>query len=47
MALTVVGQVPGITAETFAELAEEAKHGCPVSNALVGNVEITLEAQLV
>jgi osmotically inducible protein OsmC len=47
MALSVVGQVPGIAAETFAELAEQAKHGCPVSNALVGNVEITLEAQLV
>jgi osmotically inducible protein OsmC len=47
MALTVVGQVPGIDADAFAELAEEAKLGCPVSNALVGNVEITLEATLV
>ena len=47
MALSVVGQVPGIDAETFAELAEQAKVGCPVSNALVGNVEITLEATLV
>ena len=46
MELVVVGQVPGITAEAFAELAEEAKTGCPVSNALAGNVEITLEATL-
>lgn len=46
MALTVVGQVPGIDADTFAELAEQAKIGCPVSNALVGNVEITLDATL-
>ncbi len=47
MALSVVGQVPGIDSETFAELAEQAKVGCPVSNALVGNVEITIEATLV
>ena len=46
MALSVVGQIPGIDAETFAKLAEDAKLGCPVSNALVGNVEITLEATL-
>jgi osmotically inducible protein OsmC len=46
MALSVVGQVPGIDADTFAGLAEDAKIGCPVSNALVGNVEITLEAAL-
>jgi osmotically inducible protein OsmC len=46
MALTVVGQVPGIPEATFLELAEEAKLGCPVSNALVGNVEITLDATL-
>ena len=46
MALSVVGQVPGIGAEEFAELAVQAKDGCPVSNALVGNVEITIEATL-
>ena len=47
MELSVVGQVPGIAAEAFADLAEEAKNGCPVSNALAGNVEITLAATLV
>lgn len=44
--LTVVGTVPGIDADTFAELAEAAKTGCPVSQALAGNVEITLDASL-
>jgi organic hydroperoxide reductase OsmC/OhrA len=28
------------------DLAETAKNGCPVSRALAGNVEITLEARL-
>jgi osmotically inducible protein OsmC len=47
MNLTVRGEVPGMTAEEFAAAAVAAKDGCPVSNALVGNVEITLEAALV
>jgi osmotically inducible protein OsmC len=47
MALTVDAVVPGIDAELFAEKAEAAKNGCPVSNALKGNVEITLDATLV
>ncbi|MCZ7532850.1 MAG: OsmC family peroxiredoxin [Acidimicrobiia bacterium] len=46
MALSVVGTVPGMSAEDFATHAAAAKDGCPVSNALVGNVEITLEASL-
>ncbi len=46
MDLTVVGQVEGISGETFGELAETAKNGCPVSQALAGNVEINLEASL-
>lgn len=46
MHLQVVGSVEGITAEKFTELAETAKVGCPVSKALAGNVEITLEASL-
>ena len=46
MELTVVGQVDGISSETFSEIAEAAKNGCPVSQALAGNVEITLEASL-
>lgn len=43
--LNVNAVVPGLDAETFAELAEGAKTGCPVSKALAG-VEITLEATL-
>jgi osmotically inducible protein OsmC len=44
--LTVRGDVPGISAEQFAEAAQAATSGCPVSQALAG-VEITLDAALV
>ena len=43
--LTVRAVVPGLDAEKFAELAEGAKAGCPVSAALAG-IEITLDATL-
>lgn len=43
-ALTVVGTVPGLDEAQFVELAEAAKAGCPVSQAL--NVDITLDAKL-
>ncbi|MGN8026138.1 OsmC family peroxiredoxin [Microbacterium sp. 22242] len=43
--LNVNASVPGLDAETFQRLAEEAKTGCPVSAALSG-IEITLEATL-
>jgi osmotically inducible protein OsmC len=43
--LNVNASVPGLDAETFQRLAEEAKKGCPVSAALSG-IEITLEATL-
>lgn len=46
MRLTVRGQVDRIDEDAFRAAAEEAKAGCPVSNALVGNVEITLDAAL-
>jgi len=42
-ALTVRGRVPGIDGVAFAEAAEGAKDGCPVSGALKGNVELTLD----
>ncbi len=45
-ALTVVGAVPGISVEDFAAAAEASKDGCPVSNALVGNVALSVEATL-
>lgn len=44
MALTVRGTVPGMDDAAFAAAAEDAKNGCPVSNALAGNVQITLNA---
>lgn len=46
MTLTVRGVVPGITQEQFAAAALAAKDGCPVSNALKGNVEFVLDARL-
>jgi osmotically inducible protein OsmC len=45
--ITVRGDVPGIDAATFAELAEDAKENCPVSQALKGNVELAVNATLV
>jgi lipoyl-dependent peroxiredoxin len=46
IALTVVGTVPGVDAGAFAEAAEGARTGCPVSKALAGVPEITLDARL-
>src|SRR3954454_16586087 len=40
--LSVNGKVPGLTADQFAEFAEEAKKNCPVSQALSGTT-ITLD----
>ena len=46
MELQVTARVDGIDETRFQELAEEAKNGCPVSQALAGNVEISLVAAL-
>lgn len=43
--LTVRGEVEGLDADGFAQAAEAAKAGCPVSKALTG-VDITLDAAL-
>jgi osmotically inducible protein OsmC len=40
--LTVRGSAEGVTAEKFAEIAEQAKSACPVSKALTGT-DISLE----
>ena len=45
-AVTVRGDVPGIDEDAFKEAAEQAKEGCPVSKALAGNVELTVDASL-
>ena len=47
MKLTVRAEVPGADAATFKKIAEATKDGCPVSQALKGNVDISVDAQLV
>jgi len=45
-ALTVRGKVPGISAADFAAAAEQTRTGCPISQALIGNVALSVEAIL-
>ena len=40
------GDVPGIDEDAFREAAEAAKDNCPVSKALAGVPEITVDASL-
>ncbi len=44
--ITVRGVVPGATPASFREAAEKARDGCPISKALKGNVELSVEATL-
>jgi lipoyl-dependent peroxiredoxin len=44
--LEVVGWVQGIDADAFNQAAQAAKEGCPISQALKGNVDIQLKARL-
>lgn len=44
--LTVLGHVAGISHEDFEAAAQDAKDGCPISSALKGNLEITVDATL-
>jgi osmotically inducible protein OsmC len=46
VALTVRGSVAGLDEPAFLEAAETAKANCPVSKALAGVPEITLDARL-
>jgi lipoyl-dependent peroxiredoxin len=46
VALTVTGSVPGLDEDGFRQAAQTAKENCPVSKALAGVPEITLEASL-
>jgi lipoyl-dependent peroxiredoxin len=46
IALMVRGRVPGLDEDGFREAAEGAKESCPVSQALTGVPEITLDASL-
>jgi osmotically inducible protein OsmC len=45
-AITVRGVAPGATEASFREAAEKAKDGCPISKALKGNVELSVDATL-
>lgn len=44
--LTVRGTVPGISEADFVSAAEGARDGCPISQALMGNVALSVEATL-
>jgi lipoyl-dependent peroxiredoxin len=44
--ISVRGDIPGIDAERFAALAEDAKENCPISQALKGNVELRVTTTL-
>ena len=46
IALTVEGRVSGMDEQQFRQAAEQAKENCPVSKALAGVPEITLDAHL-
>lgn len=43
MTLVLSGSVPGLSDDAFRDAAETAKENCPVSQALAGNVPVTLE----
>ena len=46
IALQVTGNVPGMSQDDFRQAAETAKENCPVSKALAGVPEISLDARL-
>ncbi len=46
IALTMQATVPGISDQTFQEIANAAKRDCPLSRALASVPEITLQAAL-
>ena len=46
MNLAVTGRVPGMSDEEFQTAAREAADTCPVSQALKGNVDISVDAHI-
>jgi lipoyl-dependent peroxiredoxin len=46
MEITVRGRVEGLDEEGFRRAAEDAKENCPVSQALKGNVDVSVDAAL-
>ncbi len=45
-ALEVRGRVPNMDEATFVQAAEAAKDGCPISQTLKGNVDLSVKATL-
>ncbi|MEO6206561.1 MAG: OsmC family peroxiredoxin [Candidatus Limnocylindrales bacterium] len=45
-ALTVRGVVPGMSEDAFVDAAEASRDGCPISQALMGNVALSVDAAL-
>ena len=45
-ALTVRGRVPGMAEADFVSAAEATRDGCPISQALMGNVALSVDATL-
>lgn len=46
MDLHVTGKVPGMTGPEFQAAAEQGEKGCPISNAIRGNVTIKVTSKL-
>lgn len=46
MKLRVRARIPGADRDRFKDIAEQTKDSCPVSKALMGNVDIEVDAQL-
>ncbi len=46
MRISTRGQVEGLDEDGFRRAAEEAKENCPVSQALKGNVDVSVDASL-
>ncbi len=46
MRISIRGGVEGMDEDAFREAAEQAKENCPISQALKGNVDVSLEASL-
>ena len=44
--ITARGWVPNVDEETFQAMAQKAKDGCPISRAIGGNVEVSVNATL-
>jgi lipoyl-dependent peroxiredoxin len=44
--ITVRGRVPGMDESAFQDAVRTAEQGCPVSNALRGNLDLSVEATL-